>query len=264
MKKTSPKAKHSDNKNLQKSNLPTINENEVSNETHSAPLNHPTAPISMDSKTSNLPTISEDENISSDNNIQEVEINGDGSDEVEPPKKTISKTTKGRERKRSKRDVKNVLEEVEKSFKEWITLETYIFLYGEDTVRQTVETLKLDKCLQSLEISKSASNQRLKYLEVCKRLQLSEYEDKQFDSDAIEDRLKKPVPDYGALKEESKSLELKIKSFYSGSDCTLNKGNTGHSQEKHLEDREEAVPILPLVDSKLQRLKIFLNSLSKM
>lgn len=260
MKKTSPKVKHSD-KNLQKSNLPTINENEVSNETHPAPQNHPTALIGIDCKNSSLPTISEDENISSDN-IQEVEINEDGIVEVEPSKQAISKI---RERKRSKRDTKkHVLEEVEKSFKEWITLETYIFLYGEDTVRQTVETLKLDEYMQSLEISKTASNQRLKYLEICKRLPLPKYEGKQFDSDSIEDRLKKPVPDYGCLKEESKSLELKIKSFYSGSDYTLNKGNTGNSQEKNLEDKEEVVTMLPLVDSKLQRLKIFLNSLSKM
>lgn len=262
MKKASPKVKHSD-KNLQKSNLPTINENEVSNETHSAPQNHPTALIGMDSKNSILPTISEDESISSDNNVQEVEINEDGSVEVESSKKTSkpanSKSTKSRERKRSKRDTKkDVLEEVEKSFKEWITLETYIFLYGEDIVRQTVETLKLDEYLQSLEISKSASNQRLKYLEICKRLQINKYDD------SIEDRLKEPVPDYGSLKEESESLELKIKSFYSGSDYTLNKGNTGNSQEKHLEDKEEVVTILPLVDSKLQRLKIFLNSLNKM
>lgn len=229
-------------------NLSTIKENEIAVEK--------SRQDKFTSCKADLVTISEDDAVTEDVEEKVRSYSSEASTEALPKQTKLTKP-RGKE-KRKRKDDKNAFDEVEASVKEWITLETYIFLLGEAKVRQAIETSKLEEYVRSLEISKIATSQRVKYLEICKRLQLSEYESEAHG----ESRDVMPVPDYESLKQESESLGLKIKSFYSGSGYSEGADASG-SKEGSSEDREAVPPVLPLVDLKMQRLRIFLAPLTK-
>lgn len=146
-----------------------------------------------------------------------------------------------------------------KCFKEWLTLETYIYIYGEKRIQQTLDEKKLSDYFETLNISKLNKQQQIKYLSICKRLHLQEMADRKFDNLIIEgDNKLNPLPDYGKLREESKVLNIKVKSFYSGA---LYEKENLESQKK----KEESI-LMPMIDNGSQnalRKKIFLNSVNK-
>lgn len=156
----------------------------------------------------------------------------------------------------SKLDIESVLN---KSFKEWLTLESYIFIYGEQRIRQILDGKKMNDYFETLHIPKLDRQQQIKYLSICKRLQLQEITDQKFDKAVIDGNTKlKPLPDYAKLKEETKCLNIKVKSFYGG---VLYEKEENTSKEK-----EETQIVMPLVDNNSQnalRRKIFLNSVNK-
>ncbi|KAJ8951280.1 hypothetical protein NQ318_008183 [Aromia moschata] len=134
---------------------------------------------------------------------------------------------------------------IRKVLKEWLTLESYIFIHGE-----------------------SKKDQQIKYMQICKRLQLQEMADEKFDSALIGDAKLKPLPDYKQLKEGNKDLTLKVKCFYSGILHEKEDSNfpTKANKSGEADDEEGPPAVLPLVDVGAQnalRRKVFLTSINK-
>lgn len=93
-------------------------------------------------------------------------------------------------------------------------------------------------------------------------------EDK-FDNALVEGQKLKPLPDFQQLKEDTKDMKIKVRSFYDGTMYEQTDNNFPSQTKKSIEngDVEEGPPaVLPPVDAnsqKLMRRKIFLTSASK-
>lgn len=154
---------------------------------------------------------------------------------------------------------------IHKCFQEWISLETLIFIHGEEKIKTKLNSDKLSDCFELLKISELRLEQQKKYMEICKKLHLKELAEEKFDRAVVGNTALKPLPDFDDLRKELKEQDLKVKSFYSG---TIHvKEDPNFPTKKQESDYNEGPPVvLPLVDSNSQvalRRKIFLNSLNK-
>lgn len=159
---------------------------------------------------------------------------------------------------------------VKECIKQWLTLETFVYLYGEDKIKQILNEKKLDEYFDKLKITELQTSQKIKYFEICKRLHMRELAEEKFDKSVLDQKLN-PLPDYKKLKEESKDMNLKVKSFYCG--LLYEKANsnfpTSSKSNKDNDNSEVEGPpaVLPLVDASSQnalRRKVFLNSVNRM
>lgn len=105
--------------------------------------------------------------------------------------------------------------------KEWISLETYIFLHGIEKVKTYLNESTMSEYFDELKINERELQQQVKYMNICKRLQLQEIAENKFDS-CVKSEQFRPLPDYGKLKQDSKELNLKVRSFYG---CELSYAN---------------------------------------
>ncbi|CAH0722157.1 unnamed protein product, partial [Brenthis ino] len=154
--------------------------------------------------------------------------------------------------------------EVEKCLAEWFTIDTLLFLFGEEKVKEMVTDK--GQCIKKYlhNYSKSIfynSNTYDQYQALCRKLNMLELEDRNYDTQTLT-REMKPLPDYSILKEESKKLQLKVRAFLTG--------ETDIPEVKHTETEvtndEEYKTQLPLVDKNAQnalRRKIVCQHLNK-
>ncbi|KAF2902607.1 hypothetical protein ILUMI_03585 [Ignelater luminosus] len=163
----------------------------------------------------------------------------------------------------------NILESIKKYVYEWITLETYIFLYGEEKIKEALNETQLQEYFKKLKETEDSITQQKKYLEICQKLHLTQLAEDKMDSNIIGMKMK-PVPDYTKVKEESKVMDLKIRSFYTGVPYEIESDKSKREKEQKQtseENVEEGPPaVLPLVETSAQtaiRRKIYLNSLDK-
>ncbi|XP_011555992.3 putative RNA polymerase II subunit B1 CTD phosphatase RPAP2 [Plutella xylostella] len=156
--------------------------------------------------------------------------------------------------------------EVEKSLAEWCTLDTMLFLFGEEKVKEMVtdkgECIKdyLNNYAKSIFYTSNSYDQ---YQALCRKLNVLELEDKKLDSQILQ-RETKPLPDYSILQEESKKLQLKVKAFYSG-ETDIPVLDTNTESPGNVEE-EDGLTVIPLVDKNAQnalRRKIVCNQLNK-
>ncbi|CAK1548040.1 unnamed protein product [Leptosia nina] len=139
--------------------------------------------------------------------------------------------------------------EVEKCLAEWFTLDTLLFLFGDDKVKELVE----DKGESIKEYLKNQaqsifykSNSYDQYQALCRKLNMLELEDRKYDAQTL-CREMKPLPDYTMLKEESQNLQLKVKAFLAGETEIPGVCNTETTAPT-----EENITLLPLVDKNAQ------------
>lgn len=161
--------------------------------------------------------------------------------------------------------VGDVLGNIRKCLQEWITLETLIFLYGESTIKEQLNEKKLSDYFDELKIAEQRTQQQIQYLRICKRLHLQQIAEEKFEQTVLGRKLM-PVPDYRVLKEKSKELDLKVKSFYSGLLYQEENSNFPESKDSAVDFEDALDVVLPLTDSGQQivlRRKVFLNSLNK-
>ncbi|KAB0797600.1 hypothetical protein PPYR_08593 [Photinus pyralis] len=102
---------------------------------------------------------------------------------------------------------------------EWLSLDTYVFLFGRELVRE--RALKLNLPIPSSEVL----TQR-KLNQLCRKLELVDCRDK--DKMTFHQELK-PVPTYSQLKKDSKDISVKVRSFYSGETYDVSKSEDGDS-----------------------------------
>nr|XP_026501096.1 putative RNA polymerase II subunit B1 CTD phosphatase RPAP2 [Vanessa tameamea] len=143
-----------------------------------------------------------------------------------------------------------IMIEVEKCLAEWFTIDTLIYLFGEDKLKQLVADK--GQCIKDYlnNYSKSifyTSNSYDQYQTLCRKLNMLELEDRRYDAQTLS-RETKPLPDYSILKEESKKMQLKVKAFFAG--------ETVVPEVEHVEtdliNEDENMTQLPLVDKNAQ------------
>ncbi|XP_061722316.1 putative RNA polymerase II subunit B1 CTD phosphatase RPAP2 [Cydia pomonella] len=153
--------------------------------------------------------------------------------------------------------------EVEKCLTEWFTIDTMMFLLGEEKVRELVtdkgECIKeyMNNYAQSIFYN---SNNYDQYQALCRKLNMLELEDRKIDAKAK--RELKPLPDYSILQEESKRMQLKIKAYLEGKMEIPEPLST----ETNDTSEDSNVTQLPLVDKHAQnalRRKIVCQHLNK-
>ncbi|XP_014276264.1 putative RNA polymerase II subunit B1 CTD phosphatase RPAP2 isoform X2 [Halyomorpha halys] len=157
------------------------------------------------------------------------------------------------------RSSEDIVVEIEKKVKSWFTIDTLIFLLGEDGVK---ELLKLNgSSLEEVEsLRMKDTHMYEKYQEIYRKLNLLELKEKQQESKQLPS---KPLPNYNQLQEEAKRLELKVRSFYRGDGKVTFKEEVNAGVEEIPEDQ---YPVLPLVDHHdviLARRKILLEKLNR-
>lgn len=140
--------------------------------------------------------------------------------------------------------------EVEKCLAEWFTIDTLLYLFGEEKVKEMVadkgECIKeyLNNYAKSIFYSSNSYDQ---YQALCRKLNMLELEDRRLDAQSIS-RETKPLPDYSILQEESKRLQLKVKAFYTGETVVPE----AVAPEKSAQTDEDNLTQLPLVDKHAQ------------
>ncbi|XP_066250244.1 RNA polymerase II subunit B1 CTD phosphatase Rpap2 isoform X2 [Euwallacea similis] len=161
-------------------------------------------------------------------------------------------------------DLENV---VKNALESWITIETFIFINGEDKVRQTLDEKKLSDWFEKLHVVALRKEQQLKYMQICRRLQLQELAEERFDRVVVGGRKLEPLIDFKKLKEDTKEMKLKVKALFKGDMYEQDDKNFPAQNSKTEETSLEGSPaVLPPIDSssqKLLRRKIFLSSLNK-
>ncbi|XP_076272598.1 putative RNA polymerase II subunit B1 CTD phosphatase RPAP2 [Rhynchophorus ferrugineus] len=173
-------------------------------------------------------------------------------------RKTSKKKTSG---SKNKMDIEALLK---KLMSDWLSLETCIFIHGEQKVKEILTENKLSDYFEELNIVQLQREQQMKYMEICRRLQLQEMADDKFDKALTGGDRLKPLPDYKKLKDDMKELNLKVNSFYRGN--MYEKDDPNFPSKSSDKPPEEGPPVvLPPVDVNplLLRRKIFLTSLNK-
>lgn len=155
--------------------------------------------------------------------------------------------------------------EVEKCLAEWFTLDTLIFLFGDERVREMV--VDKGECLKEYmnNYAKSityTSNTYDQYQALCRKLNMLELGDRKHDSETLK-REMKPLPDYSVLQEESERMGLKVKYYLAGR-TDLPEDSVKETRQTTTE--EDNMIQLPLVDNNAQnalRRKIVCQHLNK-
>lgn len=155
--------------------------------------------------------------------------------------------------------------EVEKCLAEWFTIDTLLFLFGEEKVKEMVADK--GECIQEYLNNYSkhiaySSNTYDQYQALCRKLNMLELEDRRYDAQTLT-RETKPLPDYNILKEESKKMQLKVRAFFSGeTEIPIENDKTEVTADNDGENTTQ----LPLVDKNAQnalRRRIVCNHLNK-
>ncbi|VVD02599.1 unnamed protein product [Leptidea sinapis] len=139
--------------------------------------------------------------------------------------------------------------QVEKCLAEWFTLDTMLFIFGEEKVKQMVaekgECIEkyMNNYAQSISYNANTYDQ---YQELCRKLNMLELEERRNSAQTLNKEMK-PLPDYRMLEEESKRLQLKVKAFMKGETEIPEPKDT--NIEKTDDDDS---PNLPLVDKNAQ------------
>lgn len=189
-----------------------------------------------------------------------------GTSGISTPKSVVKKPTRRKLRKDSTihqlLPLQNVVIKIEEILKEWFTLESLCFLFGEEKVKELfADKSSVCKEWQNMSGASAADNNFYeRYLVICKKLNILELEDTKTDA-SFREETKKPLPDYDVLKKEAKELNLKVKMFYKG-DKLVQFDET----EPNSDNTFQHEPVLPLVDlhaQKALRKRIVLDKLRR-
>lgn len=154
--------------------------------------------------------------------------------------------------------------DVEKCLAQWFTLDTILFLFGEEKVREMVADK--GKCISEYlnNYAKGVfynSNVYDQYQQLCKKLNMLELEDRRSDAKILQRKMQ-PLPDYSILKEESERMQLKVRAFMAG-ETEIPEPKVC---EKDNTSEDGYTTLLPLVDKNAQnalRRRIVFQHLNK-
>lgn len=158
---------------------------------------------------------------------------------------------------------------VETSLTEWFTIDSLIFLYGEEFVKRNLstQTETVRQVLTSALTTSKSLEQNEEYIKLCKKIDYLELREEQENSKIVNQNLK-PLPDYRMLRADNKRLIVKVRSFYHGS---MEIPEPDYSESEPDSDDDEGdtpapVSLCPTVDKHSQnvlRRRILCNCLNK-
>lgn len=183
------------------------------------------------------------------------------------PKSVCSKIQKSIPKKRESNKkslnippMTNAVIHIEKCLYDWFTIESMCYLFGEEKIKEMVQ--EKGECIKeyykAIHNASWDSKTQEQYLAICRRLNILEIEDQEYDHQIVT----KPLPDYTAVREEAKKMDLKVRAYYQG--MTVYEDVDSISISKTDSD---SVPVLPLVDLHAQnalRRRIVLDRLNRM
>ncbi|GBP08226.1 RNA polymerase II subunit B1 CTD phosphatase Rpap2 [Eumeta japonica] len=160
---------------------------------------------------------------------------------------------KNQQKSKKELSISIITTQVEMALAEWLSLDSVFFLLGEERVKELViDKTDIVKCYIDNYANSIFyhSNTYDQYQQLCRRLNILELEDKKFDSGTLQQKTTKPLPDYALLKEESKTMNLKVKAFLAGeTEIPIDKSI---EVQKHEANDEPNLRYLPLVDKNAQ------------
>ncbi|CAG9575407.1 unnamed protein product [Danaus chrysippus] len=194
--------------------------------------------------------------------IDPILINKPSSKDKEPEKTPTSLTKTIHQKKQP--SITAITINVEKCLAEWFTIDTLLFIYGEEKVK--IMLSNKGQCITDYlnNYSKSifyTSNTYDQYQALCRKLNLLELESRRQDAQIL-NKETKPLPDYSILKEESKKIQLKVRAFFAGEIEIPEPEST----EVDAYNENDNSTVLPLVDKNSQnalRRKIVCQHLNK-
>ncbi|XP_044726608.1 putative RNA polymerase II subunit B1 CTD phosphatase RPAP2 [Chrysoperla carnea] len=164
---------------------------------------------------------------------------------------------------------------IEKCLTEWFTIDSLLFLYGRERVKNDVKShnkVIQEKLTEFLKESTNNLYENEAYIKLCKKIDMLELEEERYEKSVINRNLK-PLPDYRMLRAENKRLIVKVRSFYNGNiefeEPGLSESETSEESEVDSEidsDDDEYTTVLPAVDKNSQnhlRRQIVFNCLNK-
>lgn len=127
----------------------------------------------------------------------------------------LDKTSKISKNKKLVKPSKELVLRVEKCLREWLTIESLCHILGNEPVTQMMR--EKGKTFSFNDSIKSDPLMYERYTAICKKLKILEIQEDQDEKETIGfETPTKPLPDYTALKEQTKEMEIKVRSFYRG------------------------------------------------
>lgn len=147
---------------------------------------------------------------------------------------------------------------IEQCIYEWFTFDTVLYLYGEEKVKDIMKDRKdeITNILGSKPLLPGYSDK------IDRMIKFYSLLDHQLESDSGVKYLK-PLPDYSAIQEDGKKLEVKVKAFYSGQ---LEVKEYDAEKKNNEENDQENEIYLPTVHAHAQntlRMQILLDRFNK-
>ncbi len=129
---------------------------------------------------------------------------------------------------------------VEKSLREWFTVDSLIFVMGFEKVKELM--MEKGKKLEEFDVTKSDPYVDERYDALCKKLKILQLQEDRFQQEVTNFKTpSKPLPDFNALRDQTKEMEIKVREFYRG-DKKVAFQETNEEPEEH--DRPNVIPPL--------------------
>ena len=115
-------------------------------------------------------------------------------------------------------EIREKVEHVDLSFKEWFTLESVYEIIDEDTIKSNFKDKIISK-FKDISITNQENDKKFaRFREICRKLNLMEIRDKSIDEEIIckekNNHNLQPAPNYNQLKKDAEELKIKVICFY--------------------------------------------------
>ncbi|KAF5276521.1 hypothetical protein FQA39_LY06590 [Lamprigera yunnana] len=168
-------------------------------------------------------------------------------DNSKDDKKIVADVIRRKTKHENKQRKKDTIQKLKQYIFEWLTLDSYVYLFGDEHIKKCVSELNLSH------FSEASLVQQMELVRLCSKLELSNVGDSKF----LDTQLK-PIPSYKQLKKEKKDLNIKVRSFYSGSGYERNDNCEKSEANGNVDFVSETVPVTE--STTVIRQNVFLNS----
>lgn len=153
----------------------------------------------------------------------------------------------------------NFVLRVEKSLREWCTLETLTFILGVESVKQMM--LEKGKIFETRKQDESDSHMYERYATILKKLKILKMETEKCENEAKFEKPTQPLPDFATLEKQTEEMTIKVRSFYRGDKKVTFDENKNENDEN---GTSVVLPPLHLHTKMAIRRNVVLDKLKKM
>lgn len=157
------------------------------------------------------------------------------------------------------REVENTLKCIINS---WLTIETLMFLHGENKLKNTLNERNLSKHFENLRINQLEIDKQKKYISICRKLCEEEIFEEKIETLFLKNNLK-PPPDYEQLKRNAKEFNIKVKTFLEGGLHECHDKNFGSEEDGNTHQEPTFSPLADNNSQNALRQQILSDTLNK-